>query len=59
MYLMLGRAEPARRPTTEVPGPVSPMALERVLDPKTKEFGAICRVYAQTKGGHSVAACQL
>lgn len=56
MYLTLGRAEPAPRTTMEPPGPVAPMELERVLDPKTKEFRAICRVYAQTNGGHSVGS---
>ena len=56
MYLTLGRAEPAPRMTTETPAPVSPMALERVLDPKTQEFRAICRIYTQVKGGHSVGS---
>ena len=56
MYLTLGRAEPIPPTTTETPGPVSPMALERVHDPKTKEFGAICRVYTQLKGAHSIGS---
>jgi V8-like Glu-specific endopeptidase len=56
MYLNLGRAEPAPSTTTETPGPVSPMPLERVLDTKTKEFGAVCRVYTKMKRGHSVGS---
>jgi hypothetical protein len=56
MYLALGRAEPAPRVTTETPGPVSALALERVLDPKTREFGAVCRIYTQVKGGHSIGS---
>ena len=56
MYLTLGRAEPAKPITTETPGPVRPFALERVNDTKTKEFGAVCRVFTQVKGGHSVGS---
>jgi len=56
MYLSLGRAEPVPHITTETPGPVSPMALERVLDPKTREFGAVCRVVAQTSEHPSVGS---
>jgi V8-like Glu-specific endopeptidase len=29
------------------------MALERVLDTRTEEFGAVCRVYTKTKLGRS------
>ena len=56
MYLTLGRAEPAPRITTETPGRVTPMARTRVLDTKTTEFGAICRVYTQMDGGYSVGS---
>lgn len=58
MYLTLGlgRTEPAPTRRTETPGPVSPMALERVLDTRTKEFGAVCRVYTQLKDGRSVGS---
>ena len=56
MYLTLGRAEPAPRIITETPGRVTPLPLARVLDSKTKEFGAICRVYTQMHGGHSVGS---
>lgn len=56
MYLSLGRAEPAPRVTTETPAPVSPMALQRVLDTRTREFWSVCRIYTQVKGGHSVGS---
>jgi V8-like Glu-specific endopeptidase len=56
MYLMLGRAEPLPRVTTETPAPFSPMALTRILDPKTREFGFVCRIYTKLRGGHSVGS---
>lgn len=56
MYLMLGRAEPIPRVTTETPAPFSPKALSRILDPKTREFGFTCRIYTKVKGGHSVGS---
>jgi hypothetical protein len=56
MYLALGRAEPAQRITSEAPGFVSPMPLTRVLDARTLEFGAVCRIYAsgEYRGSESI-----
>lgn len=56
MYVTLGVAKQISRVTTETPGPVRPFPLERVTDPKTSEFGAICRVFTKMKGGHSVGS---
>lgn len=56
MYVTLGAAKPIPRVTTETPGPVRPFPLERVLDPKTSEFGAVCRVLTTTRRGHSIGS---
>lgn len=56
MYVNLGRAEPAPRITVETPGPVHPMALDRILDTTTSEFRSVCRIYTKTAGGHSVGS---
>lgn len=56
MYVTLGRAEPIAPVTTETPGPVRPFPLERVNDTKTREFGAICRIFTKVEGGHSIGS---
>jgi V8-like Glu-specific endopeptidase len=53
MYL-LGRVEPAPRRIDETPGPVTPLALTRVLDTTSHPFRFICRIHVRTmKGGNS------
>jgi hypothetical protein len=54
MYVTLGVAKEIPRVTTETPAPFKPFPLELVNDPKTSEFGAICRIYTKVKGGHSI-----
>ncbi len=54
MYLDLGRAEPAPRATGETPGPVTPLALRRVVDTTSEPFRYICRIHVRTtKDGNS------
>ncbi len=53
-YLHLGRVEPAPRVTRETPGPVTPLAITRVLDTTLEPFRSICRIHVRTtKDGNS------
>jgi V8-like Glu-specific endopeptidase len=55
MYVYLGRAEPAPSASGETLGPVTPLALTRVLDTASQPFRCICRIHVHTaQGGHSI-----
>jgi len=56
VYVTLGRAAPAPRSTEESPGPVRPMALDRIHDTTAREFRCTCRVYVTTLSGHSIGS---
>lgn len=54
MYLHLGRAEPAPRASGETTGPITPLALTRVLDTTSAPFRCICRIHVSIGNrGHS------